>query len=94
MFIKTAISHVGSGWTWLYADNGVLKVANTINHDNPFMRGYSKISGTPLLVMDIWEHAYYLKYQNRKLEYMENFFKLISWEIISRYYEKYLSANN
>jgi Fe-Mn family superoxide dismutase len=67
--------------------SGKLKVGSTANQDNPLMPGMS-ISGTPVLAMDVWEHAYYLKYQNKRADYIEAFFNVIDWNVVSDYYEK------
>ena len=82
-FSKSALSLFGSGWTWLVLDEGKLKIMNTSNQDSPLSLG--KI---PLLVIDVWEHAYYLKYQNRRAEYIENFFKVINWERVNENFMK------
>ncbi len=78
---------VGSGWTWLYVDEfKQLKLGCTYNHDTPLMRGFCNFEGTPILVMDIWEHAYYLKYQNRRADYIEAFWKVLNWEAVNQNY--------
>ena len=74
----------GSGWTWLVLDGNQLKILNTSGHENPITHG--KI---PLLVIDLWEHAYYLKYQNRKNEYIESFFNIINWKKVNELFLKY-----
>ena len=87
-FTTKAIGQFGSGWAWLVEDeNQNLKVGSTANQDNPLMPGMS-ISGTPVLAMDVWEHAYYLKYQNKRADYIEAFFNVIDWNAASDYYEK------
>ena len=74
----------GSGWSWLVADkDGSLKVVATLNQDSPLMQGQ-----TPILGVDVWEHAYYLKYQNRRPDYLEAWFNTINWEEVSRRYEQ------
>lgn len=77
----------GSGWAWLYltADKS-LAVGSTPNQDNPLM-DVSAIKGTPLLTLDVWEHAYYLKYQNRRPEYIEAFWNVVNWEEVSKRYQ-------
>ena len=84
LFSKTAISQFGSGWGWLsLKENGELLVHSTPNQDSPILQGL-----IPLLGVDIWEHAYYLKYQNRRAEYVENWWQVVNWEKIEENYEK------
>jgi len=83
-FTKSAMNVFGSGWTWLVLDGNQLKILNTSGHENPITHG--KI---PLLVIDLWEHAYYLKYQNRKNEYIESFFNIINWKKVNELFLKY-----
>ncbi|HPY93893.1 MAG TPA: Fe-Mn family superoxide dismutase, partial [Clostridia bacterium] len=71
----------GSGWAWLVVDNGKLAVTKTPNQDNPLTQGK-----TPILGVDVWEHAYYLKYQNRRPEYLGNFWKVVNWDEVARRY--------
>jgi Fe-Mn family superoxide dismutase len=87
-FSKAAATRFGSGWAWLCVNNGKLEVCSTPNQDNPLMPG-SGCEGTPILGLDVWEHAYYLKYQNRRPEYIENFFNVINWDEVNR---RYLAA--
>ncbi len=77
-FSETAMSVFGSGWVWLVLDGEKLKIMKTSNHETPIMQGKKAI-----LVLDMWEHSFYLKYQNRKSEYIENFFKVINWNKIN-----------
>lgn len=87
-FSDAGAKQFGSGWAWLVADaSGKLKVGSTANQDNPLMPGMS-ISGNPILAMDVWEHAYYLKYQNKRVDYIDAFFNVIDWNVVSDYYEK------
>ncbi len=73
----------GSGWAWLYADaNKNLKVGSTPNQDNPLM-DISDIKGTPLLGLDVWEHAYYLKYQNKRADYIETWWQVVNWDFVA-----------
>lgn len=81
-FKKAATGRFGSGWAWLVADrDGAVSITSTANQDSPIMSGY-----TPLLGLDVWEHAYYLKYQNRRPDYVEAFFNLINWDEVERRY--------
>lgn len=80
-FSASAASLFGSGWTWLVMDNmGKLKIVNTSNQDNPASNEDVRI----LLALDVWEHAYYLKYQNRRPEYIENWWKVINWSEVEK----------
>lgn len=76
-----AKTRFGSGWAWLVLNNGTLEVISTANQDNPVMDGY-----TPLLGIDVWEHAYYLNYQNRRPDYIQNWFKVINWNKVESLY--------
>ncbi len=80
-FASAATTLFGSGWAWLVKDGGVLKIMTTANQDNPISQGKF-----PLIGLDVWEHAYYLKYQNRRPEYVEAFFNVINWKTINDYY--------
>ena len=83
-FSKAGVTQFGSGWTWLCVHKGgKLDVCGTPNQDNPLMPGVG-CGGTPILGMDVWEHAYYLHYQNRRPDYIEAFFNLINWTEVSR----------
>lgn len=83
-FAKAAATQFGSGWAWLCVhEGGKLDVCGTPNQDNPLMPGVG-CGGTPILGLDVWEHAYYLNYQNRRPDYIESFFKIINWEEVSR----------
>lgn len=87
-FEKSAMAHFGSGWTWLCVDGaGQLFVCSTLNHDSPNMVGYAERLGTPILTLDLWEHAYYLKYNNRRGEYVKNFWEILHWNVVAKYYE-------
>lgn len=83
-FTEAAMTRFGSGWAWLYLDAGKkLQIASTPNQDNPLM-DLSPVKGVPLLGLDVWEHAYYLKYQNRRAEYVENWFRLVHWDFVQQ----------
>jgi superoxide dismutase, Fe-Mn family len=85
-FAKAGATQFGSGWAWLCVkEGGELEVCSTANQDNPVMPGIG-CGGTPILGMDVWEHAYYLKYQNQRPAYIEAFFNVINWEEVSRRY--------
>ena len=89
-FETAAKTRFGSGWAWLaLGSDGKLFVTSTANQDNPLMDVVDK-QGTPLLALDVWEHAYYLKYQNRRAEYVENFWNVVNWEKVLERYEKAL----
>lgn len=76
-FAAAATSRFGSGWAWLVADGGKLDVLSTANQDCPLEGGKK-----PILCLDVWEHAYYLKYQNRRADYAENFFQVVNWDFV------------
>ena len=78
VFTNAASSRFGSGWAWLCAKSGKLEVCSTPNQDNPLMKGVG-CDGTPILCLDVWEHAYYLNYQNRRPDYINAFFNVIDW---------------
>ena len=81
---EAAMTRFGSGWAWLYVDKQQkLQIGSTPNQDNPLM-DVSTIKGTPLLALDVWEHAYYLKYQNKRAEYVGNWFNLINWKVVEK----------
>jgi Fe-Mn family superoxide dismutase len=80
-FAKAAATRFGSGWAWLCVNDGALEVCSTANQDNPLM-GVG-CSGTPILNLDVWEHAYYLNYQNRRPDYIQAFFEVVDWSVVS-----------
>ncbi len=85
---QKGLSQFGSGWVWLIVNaDKKLEVISTPNQDNPLM-DVVKVNGTPILGIDVWEHAYYLKYQNKRNEYLQNIWNVINWEEVSRKYEK------
>lgn len=86
-FINAANRQFGSGWAWLVVDKtGKLQVTNTPNQDNPLMPK-AIVSGTPILALDVWEHAYYLQYQNKRKNYIAAFFNIINWTVVGEKYE-------
>ena len=86
-FSSAAATRFGSGWAWLCAHpNGELEICSTANQDNPLMSGQG-CGGTPILGLDVWEHAYYLNYQNRRPDYVSAFFNVINWSAVSDKYE-------
>ena len=83
-FAKAGATQFGSGWAWLMVNGaGKLEVTSTPNQDNPLMRNCVENPGTPILGMDVWEHAYYLNYQNRRKDYIQAFLGLVNWESVS-----------
>jgi superoxide dismutase, Fe-Mn family len=87
-FNKAAATRFGSGWAWLIVDNnGQLQVTSTANQDNPLM-DVADVKGTPILGLDVWEHAYYLKYQNRRPDYVSAFWNVINWQEVERRYNE------
>ena len=82
-FTQAAMTRFGSGWAWLVSDNGKLKIGSTPNQDNPMM-DVSELKGTPLLGLDVWEHAYYLKYQNKRNEYVANWWSVVNWNEVAK----------
>ena len=80
-FAKAGATRFGSGWAWLCVTDGKLEVCSTANQDNPLMG--EGCTGTPILAMDVWEHAYYLNYQNRRPDYINAFFNVINWDIVA-----------
>ncbi len=82
-FGKAAATRFGSGWAWLSVGGGTLKVESSANQDSPLMEGR-----TPILGLDVWEHAYYLNYQNKRPEYIEAFWNVVNWEEVGRRFEQ------
>ncbi len=85
-FEDAAKARFGSGWVWLYHTSGKLTIGSTPNQDNPLM-DVSEIKGAPLLGIDVWEHAYYLKYQNRRPEYVNNWWNVVNWDVVQQRFD-------
>jgi Fe-Mn family superoxide dismutase len=81
-FAKAAATRFGSGWAWLVKNENGLVVCSTANQDNPLM-DLADVKGTPILALDVWEHAYYLNYQNRRPDYISNFWEVVNWNEVS-----------
>ena len=89
-FNDAAASRFGSGWAWLCLnEDGKLEVCSTANQDNPYM-GVTNCKGTPIMGLDVWEHAYYLKYQNRRPEYIDAFWNVVNWNEVAKNIDKAL----
>ncbi|QIZ09913.1 superoxide dismutase [Priestia megaterium] len=82
-FAKAATTRFGSGWAWLSVSGGELEVSSTPNQDSPIMEGK-----TPILGLDVWEHAYYLKYQNKRPDYISSFWNVVNWDEVSKRYSQ------
>ena len=82
-FSQAGITRFGSGWAWLVNDGGKLKIGSTPNQDNPMM-DISELKGTPLLCLDVWEHAYYLKYQNKRADYVTAWWNVVNWDEVAK----------
>ncbi|QEH08421.1 superoxide dismutase [Mn] [Histophilus somni] len=88
-FEKAAATRFGSGWAWLVLNQGKLEVVSTANQDSPLMgKEIAGCEGFPILVLDVWEHAYYLKFQNRRLDYIKAFWNVVNWDAAAERFEK------
>jgi len=86
---KAAAARFGSGWAWVVlGSDGKLQVTSTPNQDNPYMTGIAEVTGHPILGVDVWEHSYYLKYQNRRPDYLNAWWNTVNWDAVNRRYEQ------
>jgi superoxide dismutase, Fe-Mn family len=87
-FEAAGIGRFGSGWAWLVVNQGKLEIVSTANQDNPIMgKAIAGVEGKPVLGCDVWEHAYYLKYQNRRADYLKAFWNVVNWAEVAKYYD-------
>lgn len=87
-FKKAGIGRFGSGWAWLIVKDGALAISSTPNQDNPLM-DVAEVKGTPIMGLDVWEHAYYLKYQNKRPDFIDAFWNVVNWDKVA---ERYAAA--
>ena len=91
-FEKAAATRFGSGWAWLIVKDNKLAVVSTANQDNPLMgKDIAGCEGFPLVGLDVWEHAYYLKFQNRRPDYIKEFWNVVNWDFVAKRYEEHLA---
>jgi Fe-Mn family superoxide dismutase len=86
LFAAAGVTRFGSGWAWLNVQDGKLTISSTANQDNPLM-DVAEVKGTPILCLDVWEHAYYLHYQNRRPDYIAAFWNVVDWNEVARRYK-------
>jgi Fe-Mn family superoxide dismutase len=87
-FEAAGTGRFGSGWAWLVVNGGKLEVVSTANQDNPTMgKAVAGVEGTPILGVDVWEHAYYLKYQNRRPDYLKAWWNVVNWDAVAKLYD-------
>jgi Fe-Mn family superoxide dismutase len=86
-FSTAGMTRFGSGWAWLIVKDGALHISSTPNQDNPLM-DVAEVKGTPILGVDVWEHAYYLKYQNKRPDYINAFYNIVNWKTAAERYEQ------
>ena len=93
-FTDAALTRFGSGWAWLgVKSDGSIAISSTANQDNPLMAGVAELEMIPILGLDVWEHAYYLKYQNRRAEYIQQWWNVVNWDQVVKYYDNFGSKN-
>jgi len=92
-FTKAALGQFGSGWAWLCVDSAKqLFITSTPNQDNPLMDFPGIIKGTPILALDVWEHAYYLKYHEKRRDYVTNFWNIVNWNVVEQRYQEAIAG--
>lgn len=86
-FAAAGVGRFGSGWAWLVPVGGKLVITSTPNQDSPLMKGIVDTNGTPILGLDVWEHAYYLKYQNRRPDYIGAWWNVVNWDVVAAHFK-------